>query len=319
MNYFHPMTIGGLRLKNNLIAAPMAGLSSLPYRVFAIEHGCALSFSEMVSAEGIIRAHSRTRRYFANSADARPFGVQLFGGNPDAIGRAVSILEDEDIDLIDINMGCPVKKVCSKGAGAGLMRTPKIAAEIIGAARSATKRPLTVKMRSGWDGDSINCAEMARIAEDEGADAITIHPRTRQQGFKRRADWSLITKVKSAVDVPVIGNGDVASRQDAVRMIQETGCNGVMIGRAAVGNPWIFRQILEDTADLPPPSELGSTAIRHLGKLCDISGERTAILNMRTILGWYAKGMHGSKKFRQDVHGVGTLNELKEAITKFFS
>ena len=312
-----PLSIGALRLKNNLIAAPMAGLSSLPYRLLAIEQGCALAISEMVSAEGALRAHARTRRFYTNDEAARPFGVQLFGASPESIARAVEMLEDEPIDLIDINMGCPVKKVCCKGAGSALMCTPKLVEAIVAAARRETRRPLTVKIRSGWTEDSINCVEIAQIAESEGADALAIHPRTKRQEFKGKADWRWIGEVKRALKIPVIGNGDVKSREDARRMLAETGCDGVMVGRAAIGNPWIFRELL-GLGEPPTPAERGEAALRHLSHLCDLMGEKIALLNMRQVLPWYGKGIHGVKAFLQRVHAAGSRSSLAEEISDFF-
>lgn len=317
-NLFHSISIGGLVLKNNLIAAPMAGLSSLPYRLLAIEQGCALAFSEMVAAEGVIRAHARTKKYFVNDDAARPFGVQVFGANPGAIAEAIKIIDETPVDLFDINMGCPVKKVCSKGAGAALMRAPSIAAAIVKAARAAVKKPLTVKIRAGWDAESINCIEIARIAEENGADAIIIHPRTKAEMFRGRSNWKLIGDVKTEVRIPVIGNGDVKCRDDAIRMIKETGCEGVMIGRAAVGNPWIFGQMLNEDTEPPSPRERGESAARHFDHLCRVSGERTAILQMRTILPLYGKGLRGVKKFMQGVNRIKNADELKNAINLYF-
>ncbi len=315
---FGPVRIGSLKLKNNLVAAPMAGLSSLPYRMLALEQGCALAVSEMVSAEGALRAHERTRRYFANDNAARPFGVQLFGANPESIRLAVEMLEAEPVDLIDINMGCPVKKVCCKGAGAALMCTPGLVGKIVSAARRATARPLTVKIRSGWDEENINCAEIARIAEGAGADAVAIHGRTKRQEFRGKADLRSISQVKCAVSIPVIGNGDVKCREDALRMLSETGCDGVMIGRAAVGNPWIFRSIL--TGDAPPgPVERGEAAARHMDHLREVVGDKIAVLNMRAVLPWYGKGIPGVKAFLQGVHRTSSPEELKENILEFFS
>lgn len=314
---FAPLTIGGLALRNPLIAAPMAGLSSLPYRLLAIEQGCALAISEMVSAEGTLRAHARTRRYFTNDDRARPFGVQLFGADPEAIARAVEALEEEPVDLIDINMGCPVKKVCSKGAGAALMRTPRRAEAVIAAARKTTK-PLTVKIRSGWAGDAINCVEIARIAEGAGAEAVVVHGRTRMQEFRGKADWCHIAAVKDAVRIPVIGNGDVRNREDALRMFEETGCDGIMIGRAAVGNPWIFRQILEG-APSPSRPERGRTALRHFEMLRELLGNHVAMLTMRQVLPWYGRGIIGVRTFLRSVHTARTPDELRRIISDFFN
>jgi tRNA-dihydrouridine synthase B len=315
---FRPLKIGNLKLHNNLIAAPMAGLSSLPYRILAMECGCSLAISEMVSAEGIIRAEERSRRYFTNDKRVRPFGLQLFGSNPEAIYSAIKKLEGEAIDLIDINMGCPVKKVVNKGAGAALMRDPKNAARIVAAARKATLLPVTVKIRAGWDKGSINCAEVARAAQDAGADAVVIHPRTKQQNYGGSALWGLIGEVKDTLKIPVIGNGDVHTRADAVKMLKETRCDGVMIGRAAVGNPWIFCEMLDEGHVKPDFEERGRTALRHFDMLCQFIGEKLAVLNMRQILPSYGKGFCGIKRFRERVHGINTPAELKREIENFF-
>lgn len=317
-NIFTPLKIGKLQLKNNLVAAPMAGLSSLPYRMLAMECGCALAISEMVSAEGSVRAREKTRRYFANDGDVRPFGLQVFGASADAIARAIESFEHEPVDLIDINMGCPVKKIVKKGAGAALMRDIDTAVSIVRRAKEATDLPITVKMRAGWDSGSINCAEFARSLEDAGACAITVHPRTKAQEFRGEASWELIGEVRKAVGVPVIGNGDVRSRDDAVRMLNQTGCDGIMIGRAAVGNPWIFRQILDPSYLGPTRSERGDQARRHLDMLCGFVGERIGVLNMRQMLPWYGKGIPGVKKFLQRACALKTRDELIEAISEFF-
>lgn len=316
---FRPLKIRGLKLKNNLIAAPMAGLSTLPYRLLALEQGAALAFSEMISATGIvIGRNKKTSRYFYNDPAVRPFAAQLFGSEPEHISKAVEMLEDDPIDLIDINMGCPVKKVCSKGAGSALMKTPKIAASLIAAARKATGKPLTVKIRAGWDDESINCVELAKIAEDSGADAVIVHPRTRMQMFGGHSDWSLISLVKNAVSIPVIGNGDIRCRDDALRMFDETGCDAVMVGRAAVGNPWIFRQILDPEATAPTALERGAAAMRHLEHLCDVLGEQQAVLQMRTMFSWYGKGLRGVKSYRAKVCEAHKRSDIVEAIKEFF-
>jgi nifR3 family TIM-barrel protein len=315
---FEAIEIGGLRLRNSLIAAPLAGLTSLPYRTLAMECGCALAISEMVSAEGTIRARDRTSRYFSNDESVRPFGVQLFGADPGSIAAAVRGLEGEPVDLIDINMGCPVKKVVGKGAGAALMRNPRLAEKVVGAARGATRLPLTVKMRAGWDAGSINCAEIARAAEGAGADAVIVHPRTRSQFYRGDADWRLIAEVRRAVSIPVVGNGDVRSRDDAVRMISETGCDGVMIGRAAVGNPWIFRRMLDEGYGGPSPAERGGQAARHLDMLCSFVGEFRGVRMMRQVLPWYGKGIKGVRKFLRGANAIEAADDLKAAIAEFF-
>lgn len=315
---FKPLRIGQLGLRNNIIAAPMAGLSSLPYRILAMECGCALAISEMVSAESVLRAHERTRRYFENDEGVRPFGLQLFGSDPEAIASAIKKLEGRPIDLIDINMGCPVKKVVKKGAGAALMLNPGNAARIVIAAQKATRLPVTVKIRAGWNTESKNCVEMARAMEDAGADAIIIHPRTMRQNFTGFADWKLIGEVKAAVRIPVIGNGDVRSRDDAIRMLRKTGCDGVMIGRAAVGNPWIFSELLDEKYTRPDLSERGRAASRHFDMLCELIGEKLAMLSMRQVLPWYTKGICGSKRFRERVHQINKSSDLKKEIWKFF-
>ena len=316
---FGAISIGSLKLASNLIAAPMAGLSSLPYRMLALEQGAGLVMSEMVSVEGAIRSHERTHRYFENDEHARPFGIQLFGTDPKTMNWAVCMLENEPADLIDINMGCPVKKVCSKGAGAAMMKTPRRTAEVIRSARKSTERPFTIKLRAGWDEDSINCVEMARIAEAEGVDAVTIHPRTRSQAFSGKANWSLIARVKDAVKIPVIGNGDVKCRADALRMISETGCDAIMIGRAAVGNPWIFRMILDEEAQPPTQKEKAKMIAEHMDLLRNFVGDHYAVLSMRQILPWYVKRSPNVKAFLGSAQSISNFEELKERVTTFLS
>lgn len=237
------MNIGSLKLKNDFIAAPLAGFSDAPWRLIVTELGAALTFSEMISVEGLFRAKKRTLVYLKNFEAARPFGAQLFGHAPASFTRAIDLIKDFKIDAIDINMGCPVKKVVGRSEGSALMKTPKLAGEIIAATRRAWSGPLTVKIRAGWDDASINAVEIAKIAEAEGADAVVVHGRTRMQVFTGTVNLGIIAEVKRALKIPVIGNGDVCDLASAKQMFDETGCDGIMIGRAAIGNPWIFREL----------------------------------------------------------------------------
>jgi tRNA-dihydrouridine synthase B len=296
----------------------MAGLSSLPYRILAMENGCALTISEMVSAEGAIRGGEKTSRYFKNDRSVRPFGVQLFGTNPDSFIRAIEEMKDLPVDLIDINSGCPVHKVCKKGSGAALMKTPQLIEKIVRACKNASALPVTLKIRAGWDKDSINCVEVAKMAEAAGADAITIHGRTQKQLFGGRACLEWIGLVKKAVSIPVIGNGDIKTRALALTMIEETGCDAVMIGRAAVGNPWIFKKILDENYDGPSDREKGLTAIRHLEMIAAMMGEKRAVSNMKAVLPWYTKGMCGVRQFMRIAMCENDPVKFKNAIASFF-
>lgn len=310
--------IGNLALKNRLIAAPMAGLSSLPYRMLAMENGCSLAISEMVSAEGAIRGRKKTSRYFTNDENIRPFGVQVFGTDPQAFVRAIESFEGMPIDLVDINSGCPVNKVCKKGAGSALMKDPPLIGRIVRACKKVSKLPITLKIRSGWSATSINCIDIAKIAEDAGADAIAIHPRTRAEMFKGKSNWKLIAQVKKSVSIPVIGNGDVKTREDALRMLDETACDAVMIGRAAVGNPWIFRQILEEGYDGPTKKERGETAIRHLNMMAELVGSDRAVSNMKAVIPWYSKGIPGVRDFMRVAMMEKKFDKFEDAIASFF-
>ncbi len=297
------MRISGLTLKNNLFLAPMAGITGLPFRIMARQFGCALAFTEMASAAGLVRGMGKSRRYLDSSEEDRPLGVQIFGHNPALLAEAAQIAADGGADLLDINMGCPAKKVVKAGAGAALLKDPLHISRIIIAVRKTISLPLTVKIRSGWSHRGINAAEIARIAEDCGADAVIVHPRTAEQGFGGKADWQIIKAVKENLRVPVIGNGDIIGPADALRMLQLTGCDGVMIGRGALGNPWLISGILSLLAGrgVPPPTSLSDreTAIkRHLDMEVDYFGEVVGSRNFRKHLLWYSKGLPGSAKFR---------------------
>lgn len=311
--------IGTLRVSTRALAAPMAGLSLPAFRKLLMELGCGLAFTEMVSAEGVVYANERTKQYYENSDDIHPHAVQFFTSNPEMLEEAIGRIDNDSIDLFDLNMGCPVKKVVKKGAGSALMKTPELAAKLVTALKHTTKKPLTVKIRAGWDETSINCVEFAKIMEDAGADAITIHPRTRAQEFRGNADWDLIAEVKNAVKIPVIGNGDIKTSEDAQRMMNDTGCDAVMIGRAAYRNPWIFKEVgtdLEETCPHAPQSKK-EMVLRYIDLLQETRDEHHVIYAMRAFLSRFAKGHAGTSNFMTKIHQTKNTTELKTTIEAF--
>lgn len=316
------LTIGSLDISPPLILAPMAGISDLPFRLLARKQGAPLCFTEMISAEGLKRNGKNTLALLQSSPLDRPLGIQLFGGDPVALAEAARMIEPE-CDLIDINMGCPVKKVVSGGAGSSLLRTPLKVAEIIRSVRKATSRTLTIKIRTGWIAAEQTFLEIGRIAEQEGCDAITLHPRTRAQMFSDHAEWEKIKELKNAITLPVIGSGDIFSSQDVMEMFSQTGCDGVMIARGAMGNPWIFRESIERLAGsaptVPTREERRTTAVIHFDHLCALYGEYTAVAEMRKHLSWYVKGLAGAARFRSLVNTIGEKQQLRQAITDFFT
>ncbi|WP_298268059.1 tRNA dihydrouridine synthase DusB [Geobacter sp.] len=317
-----PLAIGSLALENNLVLAPMAGITNLPMRLLAREQGAALCFTEMVSVNGLVRDGQKSFDLVRSIAADRPLGVQLFGDAPETVAEGARLVE-ADADLIDINMGCPVKKVVGTGAGSALLREPAKVREIVRAVRRATRLPLTVKIRSGWSCGEPNFLEIARIAEGEGCDAITLHPRSRSQMFEGRADWTHIAELKRAVGVPVIGSGDLFTAADVVAMLEDTDCDGVMVARGALGNPWIFRQALDLLAGrgetTPSPDERLRVALRHLELFIETAGERVALMEMRKHLSWYSHGVPGAARFRKDINTIEGKGALLEALRRFFT
>ncbi|OHB33263.1 MAG: tRNA dihydrouridine synthase DusB [Desulfuromonadaceae bacterium GWC2_58_13] len=316
------MKIGSLDLTIPIWLAPMAGITNLPYRLIMKNFGAGLVFTEMVSANGLIHSGRRTRVLLDSSPGEKPLGIQLFGDTPELLAKA-AILVEEDGDLLDINLGCPVKKVVRSGAGSALLRSPKKIGQIVSAIRRATARPLTVKIRAGWDQQSINFIETARIAEAEGADAITLHPRTRCQGFSGRADWEQIRQLKQAVKIPVIGSGDIFIAEDALAMLKQSGCDAVMIGRGAYGNPWLLRDIkalLDGQAQPPPPTpeDRLEVAAQHITLYTQTYGPCKALLDMRKHLCWYSRGMGGAAAFRAAVNRAQSVSELQQLSHDFF-
>lgn len=315
------MKIASLILNSNILLAPMAGITDLPCRLLMRPFGIGLAFTEMVSANGLVLGGEATRELMASAPEDRPLGIQLFGENPDTLAEACRQVEPHG-DLIDLNIGCPVKKVVRNGAGSALMQTPRRVAKIVAAMRGATALPLTVKIRAGWDSSNVNFLEIARIAEQEGADAITLHPRTRSQGFSGAADWELIGKLKLQATIPVIGSGDIFEPEDGLRMLRETGCDAVMIGRGCYGNPWLAKNILAlqsgDHAAMPGVEERRHVALRHMEIFLRYNSERKAVLDMRKHLCWYARGLSGAARFRAQINQAASIDEMRTLVIRFF-
>lgn len=316
-----PLKIGSLVLTNPLLLAPMAGITNLPFRLIARREGAALCFTEMVSVNGLVREGKKSFALIAGTPEDRPLGIQLFGDDPALLAEAARLVEGYG-ELIDINMGCPVRKVVGSGAGSALLREPDKVREIVRAVRRATSLPLTIKIRTGWTCEEPTFLEIGRIAEGEGCDAVTLHPRSRAQMFEGRADWGRLRELKEALTIPVIGSGDLFRPVDLVAMLAETNCDGVMIARGGLGNPWLFRQSLallrgEEPA-LPTPAERLAAARRHLELFAATAGERVAVREMRKHAAWYAKGIPGAALFRDRVNRLEGSDELIEVMEEFF-
>jgi nifR3 family TIM-barrel protein len=315
------MQIGTLKLDNNLIFAPLAGISNLPLRLLAKEAGCGLVYSEMVSANGLVYGSAKTRQLMNSTPEEKPLAIQIFGTDPSIMAEAAQMAVSAGADMVDINFGCSVKKIVKTGAGAALMRRPRRAAALLRAVRDAIATPLTIKIRSGWDRTGQEARDLLEIAQECGVDALTIHPRSATQGFRGRADWSLIAALKQNATLPVIGNGDVTRAEDALRMLAETGCDGVMIGRAAIGNPFLFAEIRDKIAGRAgaPPGIAARLRImrRYARDSVRYLGERQACLMMRSRLGWFVKGLHSCSTFRESIKRLETLEQTLEKIAVY--
>lgn len=313
------LKIGNLEIEHNIALAPMAGVTDLPFRLLCKEQGCGLMCTEMVSAKAMLYKNKNTGPLLETRPEERPLAVQIFGSDPEIMSEMASRLEEGPYDIIDINMGCPVPKVVNNGEGSALMKNPKLVEAILTAMVKKLKKPVTVKFRKGFNDELVNAVEIARIAESCGVSAVAVHGRTREQYYSGKADWDIIRQVKEAVKIPVLGNGDVFTPQDAKRMLCETGCDGVMIARGAKGNPWIFKQInhyLETGEGLPPPSreELKDMILRHGRLQTEFRGEKTAMREMRKHVAWYTAGYPNSAALRNDINLVESLSELVNLI-----
>ena len=315
------LQIGSVTLPNNLILAPMAGVTDLPFRLLCKEQGAGLLCMEMVSAKAILYKNRNTQALLTIDPRENPVSLQLFGSDPDIIAEIAHQIEDRPFDILDLNMGCPVPKIVNNGEGSALMKNPKLAGEIIEKTVKAIKKPVTVKIRKGFDDEHVNAVEMAKIAEASGAAAVAVHGRTREQFYSGKADWDIIRQVKEAVKIPVIGNGDLLTAEDVIAMEEQTGCDGFMIARGAQGNPWIFREVKAALSGQPIPErpteeEVISMLLRHAQLSVQYKGEKMGIREMRKHTAWYTTGMHGSSTLRNKVNQVESFDALQELLMR---
>lgn len=316
------MQIGKIKLDTPLALAPMAGITDLPFRLICRRLGCGLTVSEMVSAKGLLYKNVKTTEMLRIDAGERPTAIQLFGSVPAELAEAARLVEASGADIIDFNMGCPVPKIVNNGEGSALMKNPQLAHDILAAMVQAVKIPVTVKFRAGWDDAHRNAVEIAKAAEAAGVSAVAVHGRTRQQFYEGKADWQIIAEVKKAVSVPVFGNGDIFTVADGLRMREETGCDGLMIGRGADGNPWLFRELAaalrkEELPAAPTLEERLAQAAEHLAMLIAYKGEHISVKEMRRHISAYLKGLPHAAEFRGRFHKVDTQEQFLELLAEY--
>ena len=316
------MRIGNVHLENNVSLGPMAGVTDLTFRLLCKEQGCGLLYTEMVSAKGLWYNDKKTEELLRIYEEESPVALQIFGSEPDVIASAAAKLNKYPNAILDINMGCPTPKIVKNGDGSALMKNPNLVGRVITAVVKASDKPVTVKIRKGWDSSSINAVEIAKIAEESGAQAIAVHGRTREQFYSGKADWSIIRDVKQNVNIPVIGNGDVFTVEDATRMKEETNCDGIMVARGAQGNPWIFKRITHyfQTGSIlaePTKKEKIQMSLKHIKMIVDVKGENIGILEMRKHIAWYLKGIKNSSEVRRLINTVKTRADMEALLIGF--
>ena len=314
------LKIGNVLLENSYVLGPMAGVTDLPFRLLCKEQGAGLLCMKMVSAKGIFYNNKNTESLLQIHPEEVPVSLQFFGSDPKIVSEMAKRVEERPFSILDINMGCPVPKVVRNGEGSALMKNPKLVYELVSATVKAIKKPVTVKIRKGFDDELISAVEIAKIIEEAGAAAVAVHGRTREQYYSGKADWEIIRQVKEAVSIPVIGDGDVTSGEKAIAMRKQTGCDGVMIARGAQGNPWIFSELLEyertgRLPDRPDVEEIKQTMLRHARLQIEYKGDFTGIREMRKHVAWYTKGLHGAARLRDQINQVESYAELENLLT----
>lgn len=318
------MKIGNVTLDNKVFLSPMAGVTDLPFRLICKEQDCGMLYTEMINAKALCYDDQNTKKMLKIEEEEHPVAVQIFGSDPAFMGGAAEILNEYPNEILDINMGCPAPKVIKNGDGSALMKNPKLAEEVLKSVVKNSKKPVTLKIRKGWDDNNINAVEIAKIAEASGISALAIHGRTREQYYSGKADWDIIAKIKESINIPVIGNGDVFEVEDAINMINKTNCDAIMIGRGAQGNPWIFKRInhyMKTGEILPEPTgeEKINTALKHLKLAIDEHGEYVAVREMRKHIAWYLKGLRASARLRDEINKIESYEEVVNKLRDYLS